>query len=149
MVKISVGYTNLGTRQIRGRLGSWICLFIALNASIPNKKQCLFLAIFKKTHFRITIPIRGCSSFIWCKAWRHESESVKTMYLDAIDSLICSRALIISQTSAVNTDAESGNLMVLVSRQSRKHRTPTHNAKLREQRTPTKLVWHNGLGSIH
>ena len=33
------------------------------------------------------------------------------MYLDAIKSLICSRALMIAQTSAVNTDAESGNLM--------------------------------------
>ena len=33
------------------------------------------------------------------------------MYLDAIESLICSRALMIAQTSAVNTDAESGNLM--------------------------------------
>ena len=30
------------------------------------------------------------------------------MYLDAIESLICSRALMIAQTSAVNTD---GNLM--------------------------------------
>ena len=67
--------------------------------------------IFKTTHFHITIPIRGCSSFICCKAWRHESESVKTMYLDAVDILICSRALMIAQTSAVNMDAESGNLM--------------------------------------
>ena len=33
------------------------------------------------------------------------------MYLDAIESLIYSRALMIAQTSAVNTDAESGNLM--------------------------------------
>ena len=33
------------------------------------------------------------------------------MYLDAIESLICSRALMIAQTSAVNTDAESGNLI--------------------------------------
>ena len=40
-----------------------------------------------------------------------KSESVKTMYLDALESLICSRALMIAQTSAVNTDAESGNLM--------------------------------------
>ena len=32
------------------------------------------------------------------------------MYLDAIESLICSMALMIAQTSAVNTD-ESGNLM--------------------------------------
>ena len=33
------------------------------------------------------------------------------MYLDAIESLICSRALMIAQTSAINMDAESGNLM--------------------------------------
>ena len=33
------------------------------------------------------------------------------MYLDAIESLICSRALMIAQTTAVNTDAEPGNLM--------------------------------------
>ena len=51
-------------------------------------KTMYFWAIFKKTHFRITISMRGCSSFIWCKAWRHESESVKAMYLDAIESLI-------------------------------------------------------------
>ena len=36
--------------------------------------------------------------------------NVKTMYLDAI-FLICSRALMLAQTSAVNMDAESGNLM--------------------------------------
>ena len=76
-----------------------------------QQKTMSFLAIFKKTHFRITIPIRGCSSFMWCKAWRHESEYVKTMYLDAVEILICSRALMIAQISAVNTDAESGNLM--------------------------------------
>ena len=33
------------------------------------------------------------------------------MNLDAIESLICSRALMISQTSVVNMDAESVNLM--------------------------------------
>ena len=33
------------------------------------------------------------------------------MYLDALEYLICSRALMIAQNSAVNTDAESGNLM--------------------------------------
>ena len=33
------------------------------------------------------------------------------MYLDAVEILICSRALMIAQTSAVNTDAESGILM--------------------------------------
>ena len=33
------------------------------------------------------------------------------MYLDAKESLICSRALMFAQTSAVNTDAESGNLI--------------------------------------
>ena len=54
MFKISVGYTNLGTRQIQGRLGSWICLFIALNASmawVPNKKQCLFWQYLKRHTF--------------------------------------------------------------------------------------------------
>ena len=33
------------------------------------------------------------------------------MYLDAIESLIFSRALMIAQISAVNTDAQSGNLV--------------------------------------
>ena len=33
-------------------------------------------------------------------------ESVKIIYLDATESLICSRALMIAQTSAVNMDAE-------------------------------------------
>ena len=33
------------------------------------------------------------------------------MYLDAVEFLVCSRALMIAQTSAMNTDAESGNLM--------------------------------------
>ena len=33
------------------------------------------------------------------------------MYLDAIESLIYSRALMIAQTSAVNMDAELGNLI--------------------------------------
>ena len=55
--------------------------------------------------------IKGCSSFIDCKAWRHKSESVKTMYLDATEYLICSRALMIAQISAVKLDAESDNLM--------------------------------------
>ena len=35
--------------------------------------------------------------------------SVKTMYLDAIDSFTCSRDLMIAQTSAVNTDADALN----------------------------------------
>ena len=34
------------------------------------------LAIFKNTHFHITIPIKGFSSFIYNKAWRHKRESV-------------------------------------------------------------------------
>ena len=38
-------------------------------------------------------------------------ESVKIIYLDATESLMYSRALIITQISAVNMDAESGNLM--------------------------------------
>ena len=68
------------------------------------------LAKYKlKKHFRITIPIKECSSFIgpYRKAWKHESESVKKKYLDE-DALflISSRALLIAQVSAVNTDAE-------------------------------------------
>ena len=69
------------------------------------------LALFKKTHFRITIPVKGCSSFVYNKAWRHESESVKSMNLDADAFLISSRALMIAQISAVKIDAESDNFM--------------------------------------
>ena len=35
----------------------------------------------------------------------------KTMYLDTTEALICSMALMIAQTSAVNVDAQSGNLV--------------------------------------
>ena len=73
------------------------------------------LATFKRTLFRITIPIKGCSSFIYCKAWRHESEPVKIIYLDATESLICSRALMIAQISAVNR-AISWKLLCLMER---------------------------------
>ena len=69
------------------------------------------LTKFKKTHFHITIPIKGYSSFIYCKAWIHESDSVKIIYLDGTESLICSRALMIANISVVNMDPESGNLM--------------------------------------
>ena len=56
----------------------------------------------------MTTPIKGCSIFIECKVWRHESESVKTIYLDGTEFFISSRALMIAQISAVNVDAESG-----------------------------------------
>ena len=39
----------------------------------------------------------------------------KIIYLEATESLICSRALMITQISAVNMDAESGNLRDIVS----------------------------------
>ena len=45
MFKIIIGYTNLGTRQIQCRLGSKVCLFIALNASMagyPTKNNVFF-----------------------------------------------------------------------------------------------------------
>ena len=76
-----------------------------------QQKIMSLLAIFKKTHFRITIPIKGCFSFIYSKAWRHESESVKNMNFDADALFISSRALMIAQISAVKIDAESGNVM--------------------------------------
>ena len=50
-------------------------------------------------------------SYHGAKSRSYESESLKSMYLDAIESLICYRALMIAQTSAVNTVNESGNLM--------------------------------------
>ena len=55
---------------------TWLC---------TQHKIMFLLAIFKKTHFRIAIPIKGCSSFsfIYNRAWRHESESVKIINLDA------------------------------------------------------------------
>ena len=52
MFKIITWYTNLGTRQLQGRLGSRICLFIALNAIMagyPTKNNVFFGNIKKKT----------------------------------------------------------------------------------------------------
>ena len=66
-------------------------------------------AIFKKTHFSITIPINGCSSLRYNKAWRHKSECVKIINLDAF--LISYRALMYAQISAVKIDAELDNIM--------------------------------------
>ena len=48
-------------------------------------------------HFCITILIKVCSSFIYCKAWRHEIESIKIIYLDAIESLICFQTLMMGK----------------------------------------------------
>ena len=63
MFKITIGYTKLGRRQIQCRLGSKVYLNASM-AGHPTKKPKSFLAKFKKTHFRITISIRGCPSFI-------------------------------------------------------------------------------------
>ena len=54
MYKITIGYANLGTRQIQCRLGSKVCLFIALNASMagyPTKKLYLFWQNLKRHTF--------------------------------------------------------------------------------------------------
>ena len=55
MFKIIIRYTNLGTRQLQGILGSCSCLFIALNASMAGyptkKKQCLFWQYLKRHTF--------------------------------------------------------------------------------------------------
>ena len=61
---------------------------------------------------RITIPINVSSSFIHCKACRHECESVKTMYLDAAEFLICTRALMIAQISAVKQEYNHGTFLI-------------------------------------
>ena len=63
------------------------------------------LAIFKKTHFRIAIPIKGCYNFMYNRAWRHESESVKIINLDSDAVLISSRAVMIAHITAVKIDA--------------------------------------------
>ena len=47
---------------------------------------------------------------MYCNAWKRKSKSVKIKHLDVTKSLICSKALMTAQTSAVNIDAESGNL---------------------------------------
>ena len=87
MFKIIIGCTNLVIRRIKCRLGSIFCSFITPNANMtgyPTQNNVFFgKKKEKKTPFRITIPINECSSFIDCKAWRHESESLKTMHLDA------------------------------------------------------------------
>ena len=62
-------------------------------------------------HIRMNIPIKGCYSFIYCKAGRYESDSAKTMYLDADACLRFVMALMFAHVSGVNTDAESGNFM--------------------------------------
>ena len=78
VLKINIGYTNLDTRQIQRRLGSRVCLFIAPNACMAGySTKMSLLAKFKKTRFGITIPIKVCSSIIYCKAWKHESECKK------------------------------------------------------------------------
>ena len=74
-------------------------------------KIMFLLAIFKMTYFRITIPIMVCSNFIYNRAWRHESEYVKIINLDADEFLISSRALMIAQILGVEIDAESGNIL--------------------------------------
>ena len=52
MFKITIGYTNFGTRQIQCRLGSKECLFIALNASMagyPTENNVFFGKIKRDT----------------------------------------------------------------------------------------------------
>ena len=71
---------------------TWQQSAVLLLPAIPlmlgtQQKIMSLLSTFKKTHFRI-IPIKGCSSFIDCEVWRHESECVKTIYLNATEFLM-------------------------------------------------------------
>ena len=52
MFKVSVGYTNLGTRQIQSTLGSRVCLFIAPNANMAGypTKSNVFIGKSLKRH---------------------------------------------------------------------------------------------------
>ena len=82
MFKIIIGCSNLGTRQIQSRLGSKVCLFIALMPVwLSTHKKSSFYWQNLKRHFRITIPIKGCSSFIHCKVWRQKSESITNIWM--------------------------------------------------------------------
>ena len=103
MFKISIGYTNLDMRQTGADLAAESALSLPVMPIWLGSQQKIlsFLAKFKKRDLRITIPIKGCSSFVDYKARRHESESVKTMHWDATEYFICSRALTIDQISAV------------------------------------------------
>ena len=85
--KISIAYTNLDTMQMQAVLVEEYALSLPLMPIWLDTQQNIMylLATFKKTHFRITILIKGCSIFIYCKVWRHNHESVK-IYLDAIES---------------------------------------------------------------
>ena len=67
MFQISIGLTNMASAF------SFFSIPIRLGT---QQTMMSLLSNLKKTHFRITIPIKGCSSFIDCKVWRHESESV-------------------------------------------------------------------------
>ena len=80
------------------RHGGKPCLLVLLMPTWLGTQQKLsLLTKFKKTHFCITIPIKGCCSFIYYKVWIYESESVKLMYLDASESFICARTLTVAQ----------------------------------------------------
>ena len=87
-LKIGLGYTNLDTKQIQSSLGSRVYFLTPTNANMAGcptqhyEITSLFLK-FKMTHHKF--------SFIYCKAQSHEYESVKIMYLDAMESFICSK----------------------------------------------------------
>ena len=63
------------------------------------------LSKFKKTHFRITIPIKGCSRFIDCKAWKEEK---KFLFYDALNTLYL-RLYGVGHMVKDHTDSERGN----------------------------------------
>ena len=54
----------------------------------------------------MTDRFKGGHAIDWAtsRSWRQESESEKIIYLDVKESLICSRALMIAQISAVNNE---------------------------------------------
>ena len=103
--KISIRYTNLDTRLIQSKLGSRVCLFINSKA---NMVAYLYWQNFKDTLSYFSQ--KGCSSFIYLKRGDTKG-SVKIIYVHETESLICSSSSVIAQISAVNMDAESGNIM--------------------------------------
>ena len=82
------------------------------NANMAGYATKMSLMVkFKKTHFHITIPMMGCSSFPYCKHGNMKV-NLKKLY---ISSLICVIALMIAQTSVFSSGTavsnRSGNLL--------------------------------------
>ena len=72
MFQIITGYTNLGKSKADLTAESAFSLPLMLVLLGTQPQIMSLLAKVKNTHFGITIPFKGCSSFTYYKAWRYE-----------------------------------------------------------------------------